>query len=546
MFKDVSIAKKLYGGFFSLTCMMFIVLWFSVSQFISVNDNINVMTGIAIPSVNYAGDIKTALSDARRAELNQLLDAIAGNWNGFQAKEEKFKNKVKEYNLAVENYAALPFNDDNEKEQFEKLKIDANMYIGMHEKLTSLVKSGNMSGANSLRDGDARINLENAYSQAEKLEKINIRVAGERDKASDLLYRNVLRIYIFIGVFCFLFSVFISMTLVGQIKNPVNLILEQINKVADGDLSTSLDATLFGKNEFGSLAQGFSKMQRNLLQLVASISSAISQLSTAAEEISAVSLQSAGNMNNQQHEITQLATAMNEMQATVQSVAQSTSDAASSAGNASLLATEGENIVKVSIEGIESVALSIDETADVIVQLGEETRNIGIVLDVIRGIAEQTNLLALNAAIEAARAGEQGRGFAVVADEVRTLAKRTQDSTSQINEIISELQQRSSKASLTMNNSQERMLTAVNRAKEVGNVINSINGSIMNISQMSIQIATAAEEQGAVVDELNRNVINISHASTEVATGATQMSQSCRELSKLAIGLNESVKQFII
>ncbi|HGY1339375.1 TPA: methyl-accepting chemotaxis protein, partial [Aeromonas salmonicida subsp. salmonicida] len=200
--------------------------------------------------------------------------------------------------------------------------------------------------------------------------------------------------------------------------------------------------------------------------------------------------------------------------------------------------------VNDSIKRIEQVAGAIESTAVVIRQLGDDSRNIGMVLEVIRGIAEQTNLLALNAAIEAARAGEQGRGFAVVADEVRTLAKRTQDSTSQINTIIAELQQRAEQAGTTMQQSQEMMNSTVSTAREAGASISEISGSVESISHMNIQIATATEEQGAVSEELNRNVVNISHASEEVAAGATQMAQACNDLNHLATQLQEMVRRF--
>ncbi|WP_204482759.1 methyl-accepting chemotaxis protein, partial [Aeromonas veronii] len=250
------------------------------------------------------------------------------------------------------------------------------------------------------------------------------------------------------------------------------------------------------------------------------------------------------NMNAQQHELNQLATAMNEMQATVQEVSRNTSDAASAATSASETAEIGAQTVNDSILRIERVAGAIESTAVVIRQLGDDSRNIGMVLEVIRGIAEQTNLLALNAAIEAARAGEQGRGFAVVADEVRTLAKRTQDSTSQINTIIAELQQRAEQAGSTMQQSQELMNTTVATAREAGESISQISGSVSSISHMNIQIATATEEQGAVSEELNRNVVNISHASEEVAAGATQMAQACNELNHLATQLQDMVRRF--
>ncbi|MGL4856646.1 methyl-accepting chemotaxis protein, partial [Plesiomonas sp.] len=190
------------------------------------------------------------------------------------------------------------------------------------------------------------------------------------------------------------------------------------------------------------------------------------------------------------------------------------------------------------------VATSIEETAESIHQLDNDSRSIEVVIEVIRDIAEQTNLLALNAAIEAARAGEQGRGFAVVADEVRTLAKRTQDSTSQINEIILKLQHRAKKSSETMKQSQEMMQYTVNISNNVGTLIDDVSKAIAEISQTSIQIATATEQQGSVTEDLNKNILNINAASEEVSNGANQMASSSRILMDLSYQLQTLIQNF--
>ncbi|MGL5537532.1 MAG: methyl-accepting chemotaxis protein, partial [Aeromonas veronii] len=334
--------------------------------------------------------------------------------------------------------------------------------------------------------------------------------------------------------------------LIRQIRNPIMVLLEQIHQVSAGNLTSKLDMKVFSHDELGMLAKGLNEMQDNLRMLVNEVSSSVVQLGSATEEISAVALQSAHNMDGQKHELNQLATAMNEMQATVQEVARNTNDAASAATQASTTALQGSNTVNNSIVRIEKVAEAIEHTAVVIRQLGDDSRNIGMVLEVTQSIAEQTNLLALNAAIEAARAGEQGRGFAVVADEVRTLAKRTQDSTSQINGIISELQERANEAGATMQQSQTMMVETVTIAREAGASISEISSAVSSISHMNIQIATATEEQGAVSEELNRNVVNISNASEEVAAGAKQMSQACHDLNHLATQLQDVVRKFRI
>ncbi|MGL4352596.1 MAG: methyl-accepting chemotaxis protein [Aeromonas popoffii] len=382
--------------------------------------------------------------------------------------------------------------------------------------------------------------INNVLQLADKLDDINVRVGHTLNDESELVYYSVMRNSTILGIVCIIFMLFVLRYLNSQIKTPINALLTIVDAVSNGDLTKTVKLQEFNLDEIGMLASGISKMQNNLHKLVSEVSGSIVQLSSSAEEISAVAKLSAESMNKQQNELHQLATAMNEMQATVKEVSRNTSDAANTATLVSRSAEHGSETVINTIASIESVAESIEKTALVINQLDENSHNVGVVLDVIQGIAEQTNLLALNAAIEAARAGEQGRGFAVVADEVRTLAKQTQDSTTKINTIIQELQQRASHAGHTMQLSQAIVHDTVEKAQEAGTVIANIRLATNEISQMSTQIATATEEQEVVSEELNRNISNISVAAEDVSAGANQMSQACDELTRLASQLQGS------
>ncbi|WP_421275577.1 methyl-accepting chemotaxis protein [Aeromonas veronii] len=544
MFKNMSIGQKLSAGFAILALLVLGLAWFSISQLAKLYGDTETITGNLLPSTRLASQMHVAVLDARRSELAQVIGGLNKDEQEVSDRTLTFNKAKQEFEQAAQKYGALPFTTGEEKQVYEQVVAAGAKYFSVHDQLLNAFAAGDLDKVRSLRKNETRAALEEVGAKSYRLRESNNEIADEMVKDIAAMYSNVRTMSIIVSLVTLGFVVVIAWLLTAQIRNPVMALLEQTRRVSSGDLTSRIDMQQFNNDELGTLAKGFGEMQTNLRTLVSEVSGSVVQLSSAAEEISSVASQSANNMNAQQHELNQLATAMNEMQATVQEVSRNTSDAASAATSASETAEIGAKTVNDSILRIERVAGAIESTAVVIRQLGDDSRNIGMVLEVIRGIAEQTNLLALNAAIEAARAGEQGRGFAVVADEVRTLAKRTQDSTSQINTIIAELQQRAEQAGSTMQQSQELMNTTVATAREAGESISQISGSVSSISHMNIQIATATEEQGAVSEELNRNVVNISHASEEVAAGATQMAQACNELNHLATQLQDMVRRF--
>ena len=544
MLTKMTIGQKLTMAFTTLALLMLGFAWFATLQLSNIYRDASEVSDNIVPSIRASSQMHVSLLDARRAELNMVIDALGKDPDSLNSSTQSFEAAKSQYMAAEQLYGSMPFVSERDRNMFAELKTAAAKYFSAHGDLETAIRQGDIAKVQSLIKNESRAALEQAGQDGLELRKENDRVANLLTKQSEASYERAKLLSTTVGALTLLFVVIVAWLLIRQIRNPVMTLLEQTRQVAAGNLTSQLDMKQFSHDELGKLAQGFNEMQSNLRMLVNEVSGSVVQLGAAAEEISAVAQQSANNMGAQQHELNQLATAMNEMQATVQEVARNTNDAASAATSASDTAAQGSETVNDSIGRIEKVATAIEETALVIRQLGDDSRNIGMVLEVIQGIAEQTNLLALNAAIEAARAGEQGRGFAVVADEVRTLAKRTQDSTSQINHIISELQQRANEAGITMQQSQDMMSETVHTAREAGASIAEISSSVNSISHMNIQIATATEEQGAVSEELNRNVVNISNASEEVATGAKQMAQACNDLNLLATQLQEVVRKF--
>lgn len=297
-------------------------------------------------------------------------------------------------------------------------------------------------------------------------------------------------------------------------------------------------------DELGQLQLVIKAQQARLGTVVWRIDSAAGSLDKIADGTAVVVEQTNQAIHEQQVEIEQVATAMNEMTATVHEVAKTTTDAAKAASSADSSAKEGTQAAVESMCGIDKLVGDVQQAADIIHQLEQETNSIGSVLDVIRGVAEQTNLLALNAAIEAARAGEAGRGFAVVADEVRTLASRTQESTKEIDKMVERLQSGANEAVQAMGLAQSSAESNSEQAETLVESLASITGAVRTINDMNTQIASAAEEQSTVSEEINLNISNISSVGEQTAAASEETANANRNLIQQAGQLRVVVRQF--
>lgn len=310
----------------------------------------------------------------------------------------------------------------------------------------------------------------------------------------------------------------------------------------DGDLQLRIDVKgNDGIDELGRIFNGFIEKLQSIMSQVVNDSS---NLVGVASHLNTISASSSNSALQQQSQIEQVATAMNEMTATATEVATNARSAADAAQNADSDVNSGMVIVEQTVGSINSLASEVERANEVIRTLQADSEEIGSVLDVIRGIAEQTNLLALNAAIEAARAGEQGRGFAVVADEVRTLASRTQQSTEEIQAMIERLQTGANDAVKVMEDSHTQARNSVDHASNTGEALQKITTAVNTINQMNLHISNAAEQQTEVAHEIDVSLNKINQASHESVSNAGEASQESETLNQLATHLQELMQQF--
>ncbi|WP_233008397.1 methyl-accepting chemotaxis protein [Rheinheimera faecalis] len=337
---------------------------------------------------------------------------------------------------------------------------------------------------------------------------------------------------------------FIALVSVRNITFAVKSVDGTIRALAERNLTAR--CVYSSQDEFGQIALSTNAMAAELQKVITEIGEATIQVATAAEQSSAVTVETSRGVQQQQLDTEMVATAMHEMTATVRDVASSTAEAVSLSEVVQSGAASGQSKLEETISLIQQLTTQVEETAHVIETVKRDSTSITSVLDVIRGIAEQTNLLALNAAIEAARAGDQGRGFAVVADEVRTLAQRTAQSTGDIQHMIEALQSNALNASNAMHLSLTLAHSGREKVAETGTILSGVLEGIHGMNDKNMQIASATEEQAAVAEDINQKIVSISDIATQTSSGAEQTAAACHQLAKLAEQLQDLVSRFTL
>ncbi|GBH10866.1 Methyl-accepting chemotaxis protein [Pseudomonas syringae pv. actinidiae] len=366
-----------------------------------------------------------------------------------------------------------------------------------------------------------------AQVEAELGQTVVSLASNARSAAESSLYIAVGTVILMLVVVLWLASVIIR-----NIKIAVVDVNRTLIALSTRDLTARTRYT--GKDEFGEISRNLDNMAQQISEVIGELGSATAQVATAAEQSSAVALQTSQNVAQQRLGTDQMATAISQMSATVKDVARSTTDAAAMSQRVNTSTVQGKAEIENTISLIQGLSLQAEQTSQIIGELKGESNAISSVLDVIRGVADQTNLLALNAAIEAARAGEQGRGFAVVADEVRNLAKKTQESTVSIQNMIANLQSGSERAATSMQETLGKAQAGASNVVRAGELLEEIAEGIASISDRNIQVASAAEEQSLVAEEIHRNVNDINALVIQVSAGAEQTAVTSRELARLA------------
>ncbi|WP_145012931.1 methyl-accepting chemotaxis protein [Pseudomonas oryzihabitans] len=431
---------------------------------------------------------------------------------------------------------------DRERQSFEVLRDTYRDYLANAYRVADLVLAGKMDEGRSLVQAAMTQQGNQMNERTEALRKINqedIQTAADASSATYGQAKSVTWVAIALALSL---TLLLAWRLTVSMTRPIAAAVAAAKTIASGDLTQVLDTQ--GRDEAAQLLQAMRQMQANLRDTLGHLGHSATQLASAAEEMSAVTQQSAQMLQQQNSEIEMAATAVTEMSQAVEEVAGNATSTSAESRQAAETARQGQQQLGDTLSAIQTLTDNVMGASERARELADQTRNISQVLDVIRSVADQTNLLALNAAIEAARAGDAGRGFAVVADEVRALAHRTGESTREIEGMIGSIQQGTGQTVDALLTSADQARQTRDRAESANAALVAIAQSVSGIDERNLVIASAAEEQAQVAREVDRNLVQIRDLSVQTATGASQTRAASRQLSDLALSLTGQVGRF--
>lgn len=487
-----------------------------------------------LPGVMATGDISNHLGRIRSLALRNFIEQDAEDVRRIESLKGDVSNAMADYEKTLQS--------EEDRALFVTFSRAYANYLTVLD--TVLEAQGDKAATMNTIKHELSPRADSMMAALNALRTFNSDSADRAAEASEKTYYEAFFTIVVALVVILLMMLLCSFLLTRSIVRPLADAITVAQRISSNDLTQEIRVR--ERDEPGQLLASLKHMQDSLRQTLQHIAQSSDQLASAAEELHAVTEDTNRGLHQQSAEIEQAATAVNEMTAAVEEVASNAVNTAQASEDADSTTRQGREKVEQALGSLQQLVGDVSTTSGQIAQLAHRANEINRVLEVIGEIAEQTNLLALNAAIEAARAGEAGRGFAVVADEVRALAHRTQQSTGEIEQMISGIRSGTAHAVDAMRASESRANSTLEIAQAAGHALTVISQSMSTINDRNLVIASASEEQAQVAREVDRNLINIRDLSMQTSAGANQTSAASQALSQLAIELNGLVANFKI
>ena len=525
---------------FGVFCLLMVALGVSALREAATLHNVgNYFQQHIVPAVKELGDMDSNFSDIRFAnsklrntqESPEVRQAALADVEQLRARLEG--------NLQVLSGLRL---DANERRDLEALQAGVKRYDQVRSHYMALVNGGDMEGAIRFSQGELNQASLELQTQIAALVASNDRSTQAYGLEAQGAFEETFTLVSSYIVVALLVCVVMAWLYTRSVLQPLRQALAIAERIADNDLSEAI--LVEGHDEAARLLAALARMQANLCDALGKISDSSTQLAATSKQMSVITDEASSGIQRQAGEVDMAATAVTQMSAAIDEVARNAASALEVAGYSSEAADRGCLRVNETLAAIHQMVDRVQETSGSVKELTGVVVDVNVVLADIRAVAEQTNLLALNAAIEAARAGEAGRGFAVVADEVRALARRTQEATRNIEQMMGGVQARSDVALEAMQQTSEQAERTRQLSSAAGSALEEIHQAIGQINQTSVQIATAAEQQAAVAHEVDRSLISIRDLAAHTNEGAQHTSIASSELAYLATDLSQLVKRF--
>ncbi|ROM49260.1 methyl-accepting chemotaxis protein [Pseudomonas canadensis] len=538
--RSLNIAPRAGLGFGVLALMVFALGGFALLQMANMRQQSDQVENNWLPSVMAVGQMSQDLLRVRALTLRLLVNRDSQALAQNEQKLGELKSGLHHAQTLYEALIVLP----EERTLFDRFKAQEQQYLQRQEQVMGFSKANQLEDALRVVNGEMNQIADEMATTLHELVNLNKANANQAASLAQSVFSQSRSWVVGMIVLTALITIGLAVWLTRSIVLPLAQSLKVAQGVASGDLTGEIHVS--GNDEPARLQQALKGMQENLRDTIRRISESSNQLASASEELSCVTEDATRGLHQQNQEIEQAATAVNQMTAAVEEVASNAVATSQASRESDRIAQHGREQVHQTVVSIEALATDVTDNVTQVEDLAQKVYGISKVLDVIRSIAEQTNLLALNAAIEAARAGDAGRGFAVVADEVRALAHRTQQSTQEIEQMISGIQQGTDQAVSSMQQSNTRARSTLDIAKSAGTALEEIASAFTLINERNLVIASASEQQAAVAREVDRNLMNIRDLAHQTSTGANQTSAASQELSRLAVDLNSMVARFSV